>query len=409
MDVLHINHSDIGGGAGIAGYRLHQGLMLKGVTSRLLVDVVKNKNSQVNAIPRNRKLEKTTTFISSSLGVSYVNIASTFRITHHPFYKSADILQFHNLHSGYFNYLAIPALTKDKPAVFTLHDMWGMTGHCSYSYECDRWKTGCGRCPHLDVYPPIAVDGTHLEWQLKKWAYGHSNLKALVTASRWLMDLLQQSILSHIPIHHIPYGLDLDVFEPLDRNACRQLLGIPIDKKVLIFGVPSLSDPRKGGDLVVKALQGLPASLKKDTVLLVMGDGSGQLVESVDIPVVSLGFISGDRLRAIAYSAADLTLFPTRADNLPLTLQESIACGVPVVSFKVGGVPEVVRPGQTGYLSPPGNVEDFRNGIIQLLQDYELRSQMARICREVACQEYALKQQAQHYINLYEQILQNKS
>jgi glycosyltransferase involved in cell wall biosynthesis len=409
MNILHINHSDTHGGAAIAGYRLHQGLVAAGKTSHLLVDIVKSKSPQVNAIPRNRKVEKTTTFLSSLLGINYINLSSSFGIVNHPFYQAADILQFHNLHSGYFNYLAIPALTKDKPAVFTLHDMWGITGHCSYSYDCDRWKTGCGKCPYLDVYPAIKLDGSHVEWQLKKWAYANSNIKAVVTASRWLMDLLQQSILSHIPIHHIPYGLDLDVFEPLDRDACRQVLGIPLDKKVLIFGVPSLSDSRKGGDLVVKALQGLPDSLRKDTVLLVMGDGEGKLVESIDMPVVSLGFISGDRLRAIAYSAADLTLFPTRADNLPLTLQESIACGVPVVSFKVGGVPEVIRPGQTGYLSLPDNVEDFRNGIIELLEDHEQRSQMARTCREIACQEYTLDQQAQRYIELYEHILQNKS
>ncbi len=113
----------------------------------------------------------------------------------------------------------------------------------------------------------------------------------------------------------------------------------------------------------------------------------------------------GDRLKSITYSAADLLICPTRADNLPLVLQESMACGTPMVSFKVGGVPDLVRPGVTGYLAQPEDAQDFCNGIVQLLEDETLRERMSQNCRAIAVAEYPLELQAQRYIELYRQVL----
>ena len=125
------------------------------------------------------------------------------------------------------------------------------------------------------------------------------------------------------------------------------------------------------------------------------------------MPVLNLGYISNDRFKAIVYSAADLFVFPTRADNLPLTLQESMACGTPMVSFKIGGVPDLVRPGITGYLAQPEDTEDFCNGIVQLLEEQNLRDRLSENCRAIALEEYPLELQAQRYIELYHQVLQN--
>lgn len=112
-----------------------------------------------------------------------------------------------------------------------------------------------------------------------------------------------------------------------------------------------------------------------------------------------------DRLKSVAFSAADLFIFPTRADNLPLVLQESIACGTPMVSFNIGGVPDLVRPNITGYLANPEDAEDFAQGIMQLLEDDQLRENMAKNCREIALKEYPLELQAQRYMALYQEIL----
>ncbi|MBW4630336.1 MAG: glycosyltransferase family 4 protein [Iphinoe sp. HA4291-MV1] len=405
MNILHINQSDISGGAAIAGYRLHQGLLAQGINSRLLVGKVETSSDRVASVPSNYYIERQLLRVTSRLGFNYLNLISSFDIPKHSFYKNADILNFHNLHTGYFNYLAIPSLTQNKPAVFTLHDMWSFTGHCAYSYGCDRWKIGCGKCPYPDIYPTIARDNTHLEWKLKNWVYSRSNL-TIVTPSHWLTQQVQQSMLKRFAIHYIPNGINTKAYQPLDPEKCRSILDIPTGKKVLMFGAESLTDSRKGGDLLLKALQNLPASLKTEIVLLTIGNAGEAISEAVEIATLNLGYVSSDRLKSIAYSAADLFIFPTRADNLPLVLQESMACGTPMVSFKVGGVLDLVRPGITGYLAIPEDADDFCRGIVKLLEDESLRDRMKQNCRAIALEEYPLELQAKRYIELYRQVLE---
>jgi glycosyltransferase involved in cell wall biosynthesis len=406
MKVLHINQSDIGGGAGIAGYRLHEGLLNRGIDSRLLVGKAKTKSDRVATVKRKHRLENQCLRLSGRLGLNYLNLISSFDIPKHQFYQEADVLNFHNLHNDYFNYLAIPKLTENKPAVFTLHDMWSFTGHCAYSYDCDRWKTGCGQCAYLDTYPKIERDNTGLEWKLKNWVYSHSHL-IIVTLSRWLTKQVKQSILNRFPIHYIPNGIDTRAYQPLDRELCRKILNIPTHSKVLMFSAHSITDLRKGGDLLIKVLQELPQSLKTETVLLTMGNDSTQITKTVGMKTINLGYIESDRLKSVAYSAADLFVFPTRADNLPLVLQESMACGTPMVSFNIGGVGDLVRHGTTGYLASPEDTQDLSKGIVELLEDIKLQKQMSVNCREIVLKEYSLELQIQGYIELYQQALQN--
>lgn len=406
MNILHINQSDIQGGASIAGYRLHQGLLDSGVQSRMLVGYPQTDSDRVAAVPRRLLLENIIERFTKRLGLNYVHFIHTKKIAQHPFYHSANVLNFHNLHSGYFSYLAIAALTADKPAIWTLHDMWSFTGHCAYSYDCDRWKTGCGHCPYPETYPRIYRDGTHLEWRLKQRIYQKSNL-TLVTPSRWLFDQVQQSILKPFAVHHIPYGVDTSIYQPLDRQQCRTQLKIPATHQVILVAAADLNDPRKGVDLLIQALQHLPKDLQSETTLLILGACDRRVTNSINMPVIQLGYVSDDREKAIAYNAADLVIFPTRADNLPLVLQESLACGTPIVSFQIGGVPDLVRPDITGYLARPEDSNDLRNGIIQLLKNKSLRDRMREQCREIAVTEYALELQTKRYIDLYHQVLQH--
>ncbi|GAB4369326.1 MAG: glycosyltransferase family 4 protein [Elainellaceae cyanobacterium] len=407
MKVLHINQSDISGGAALAANRLHQGLLAQCVDSRFLVGSAKTSSIRVAVLPQKYRIEDQIFRFTGRLGFNDIHRLNSFDIPKHRFYKEADILNFHNLHTGYFNYLALPSLTTIQPAVITLHDMWSFTGHCGYSYDCERWKTGCGQCPYPDSYPPVARDNTYLEWKLKKWVYKHSNL-TVVAPSLWLAKQAKQSMLNSFSIHHIPYGIDTEAYHPLDSNLCRSLLGIPVGKRVLMFGADNVKDARKGTDLLLKALQSLPESLKAETLLLTIGNGSEAISEGVEMLNLNLGYVSSDRLKSIAYSAADLFLFPTRADNLPLVLQESLACGTPIVSFNIGGVPDLVRPGITGYLAIPEDTQDLSKGIVQLLEDRKQHEHMGQNCRAIALKEYSLELQAKQYIELYRQLLDIK-
>ncbi len=413
MRVLLVNAGDYGRGGGhITMYRLHRGLRKAGVDSKLLCKYKKLESPESVAIPHSfvsARLEPRLGQLLSRFGLNDIHCLSTFKIQGLRAYQEADLLDFHGIHSGYFNYLALPSLTAHKPAILTLHDMWHLTGHCMYSYDCERWKSGCGQCPYPESTPPVRKDNTRIEWKLKNWVYQRSQL-TVVTPSSWMAALARQSMLGDLPIHQIPYGVDTAVYRPLDRAHCRALLGIPGAKSVLLFSAmrmnaSSFEGFRKGGDLLVQALRSLPDSLKAETVLLLLGEGGETLAEEVGIAALNLGYVGSDQLKAIAYGAADLFILPTRADNLPLALLESMACGTPLVSFRVGGVPELVRPGITGYLAEPGDATDLANGIMQLLEDDALRHAMSQRCRTIALKEYPLELYVQRYLALYSQVL----
>ncbi|KJH72034.1 glycosyltransferase [Aliterella atlantica] len=412
MKVLHLWKSDsaqYGGGGAVSMYRLHSGLRTSGIDSNILCERKTTDSPYVHTIastPGLTLLDKLLKQVTSRLGLNDVHRLSSFKINQHQAYIDADILHFHGIHGGFINYLALPSLTANKPAVFSLCDMWAMTGHCGFSFDCDRWKTGCGKCPYPNTRPAIKRDATHLEWRLKDWIYNHSNL-SIISKSSWLTALAKQSLLNRFPIYQIANGIDTTIYQPLDREQCRLELEIPLDKKVLMFSAVELNDFRKGADLLLKALQNLPVSLKAETVLLTFGKAGEEIAKDVEMQTYDLGYISDEQQKAIAYCAADLFLFPTRAETFGNVALESIACGTPVVSFKVGGVGDHVRHDITGYLATPEDYQDFSYGIVQLLEDDNFRTSLSQQCREVAVREYSLELCVQQHAELYSRLLQN--
>jgi len=410
LSIVHINNWLGLGGAFIAAYNLHQGLYRAGIQSSFAYAdkfpsaLQPDKDSTIEIEQKHHSFTNLTTAIAKKAGLNFVSNFSASAIKEQKYYKNASLLKFHIIHDDYFSYLLLPHLTENKPAVWTLHDMWGFTGHCAYSYDCSKWQMGCGQCPYPEALPPIQRDATHLEWKLKNWAYERSNLN-IVTPSRWLTEQTKQSMLNRFPIHYIPFGIDTEIYQPHNAHNCRSLLNIPNDYKVLLIGAQTLTNPRKGTDLVVKALSGLPENIKVKTILLTFGDSPPTISEIVGIKTLHLGYINSDSLKAIVYSAADLFLFPTRADIFGLVALEASACGTPTVSFNVGGVPDIVRSGETGYLAQPEDTDDFCYGIMQLLEDDSLLARMGKNCRTVAAKEYSLELQAQRYIQLYQSIL----
>ncbi len=405
MNILHLNQSDIAGGAAIAAYRLHQGLRKVGVDSRLLVpDAVLNEETTTVLAPMSLA-ERALFKLTFELLPHNTNLLRSWKILKTPDYQKADVVHFHNLHTGlYFNYLTIPRITREKPVVFTLHDMWGFTGHCTYSYDCERWLQGCGHCPYPETYPAVQWDNTAIEWWLKKQVYGRSKL-TIVTPSQWLSNLAQKSILGQFPIRTIPYGIDTDVYRPMDKAKSRLHLGLPQEKTVLMFACADLNDSRKGMDFLVQVLKSLPEEIKKNTVLLAMGRGGSSLSEITGIPTIQAGYVESEEEKAGCYSAADIFISTTRADNLPLVLQESLACGTPMLATRVGGCTDVVREGVTGFTAASDDLNGMTHLLIELISNVAHRQEMAVRCRQVAINEYAMKTIAQKYATLYESLI----
>ena len=213
-------------------------------------------------------------------------------------------------------------------------------------------------------------------------------------------EIKKSSLMGRFPISVIPNGLDTDQFQPRDQKFARQLLGIPQEAKVLLFLAERAGSKRKGMDLLHEALGGL-RDIPEIYSLLV---GHGASLNGTGIPGLATGLLRDDISLSAAYSAADVFAIPSMEENLPNTGLESLACGIPIVAFATGGLPDIVRHGETGLLVPRGDVGALRQALAELLQNHERRTGMAMNCRRVALQEYSLDVQAKRYVALYESM-----
>lgn len=214
-------------------------------------------------------------------------------------------------------------------------------------------------------------------------------------------EVQRSSLFGHLPVHVIPNGLDTSVFSPADRTHARVVLGLPLHAKIVLFVAVSVDNRRKGFAQLAAALAGL--SDEPDLVLVSIGKNPPPL--AAPIAHHPLGVVEDDSRLALVYSAADLFVIPSLQDNMPSTVLESLACGTPVAGFDTGGISELVRPGQTGWLAPVGDVEGLRAAMRRLLRNDDERLAMGRRCREIALAEYRQELQAQRYLELYRQII----
>jgi glycosyltransferase involved in cell wall biosynthesis len=396
LNVLHISESDAAGGAARTAYKVHRGLNAGGHTSRMLVGRKVTDDPAIRRIKRNdawRAADRAAGAVFDRLDLQYAFYASSFGVARDPWFREADVVQLHNLHGSYFSYTALPTLTKRRPVVWLLQDQWAYTGHVAYSFDCERWRHGCGSCPYLSEYPRLKHDTTALLWRMKRAVYARSRL-TIIVPSRWMLELARASpLLSRFDMHRIPHGVETDVFRPLPKDEARRRLGLPEGRPLVLFSASDLNEPRKGLHLLEEAL-----SRMDDPPLLALA-GAGEIPKRVE--TVWLGSISDDEVLAQAYSAADVLAVPTIADALTQTAIESIACGTPCVSFDQGGVTDVVTE-ETGYQARFGDVDDLARGLRVVLEDHD---RYAARCREVAEEEFTVDLQVRRYVELYEDVL----
>ena len=341
-----------------------------------------------------RAADRVTGSLFDRASLQYVLYPSSFAVLRDPWFREADVVQLHNLHGSYFSYSALPWLTRRKPTVWLLHDMWPFTGHVAYSYDCERWRHGCGTCPYLREYPALARDTTAVLWRLKRNVYARSRF-TIVTPSRWLRDLAVGSpLLAGHDILVISNGVDVDRFRPRPREEARAELGLSPEKALLLVSAADLGDRRKGMDLLAAALERLG---DLDFELLVAGARAPELPRRARL----LGEVAEPGRMALAYAAADLFVLPTRAENHSAGAIESLACATPCVSFRIGGMPEIVRHLETGDLAEPQDAAGLAEGIRLFLTDVELRARASRAGREAVEHALSLEQQARRFLDLY--------
>lgn len=415
LRVLLLNHVDVGaGGAAVAGMRLHRSLLDAGVDSTLLVGHKAGTEATVVELDHPRAARRVLRKLGYEVGLNELEGLGAHRLPRSELVRQADVVHAHAVHGSWFSYPALARLSRGTPTVLTLHDMWPFTGHCSFSFECDRWRTGCGSCPHPEVFPAIKRDATAVEWRVKDAVWARSRL-VVVSPSRWLADLARESTLGRFEVQVIPHGIDTAEFAPRDRQECRAALGVPEDRTALLFTAASLLTRRSGGDaadrkgvdLLLAALLRVPPPLRGRCTLLLMGS-QGQAMagtlRSAGYDVVEVGYVASDPLKSFVYSAADLFVFPTRADNAPLVVLESLACGTPVATFDVGGLSEMVRAGETGTVAPPEDVHALAADLMAMIEHPERLAAMRTRCRFDVEADHRAEAAAARHVELYEKL-----
>jgi len=416
MRTVHLNTYDVSGGAARAAYRLHQGLREKEVDSSIFVETKNGQDETVGAwTPSGSLLDGLRERVKSrwlhyrlhryqETRPDRVEIFSQARTAHgYRVARSVPGADIYNLHwiRGFIDPLPFFQVI-DQPVVWTLHDMNAFTGGCHYSAGCRQFEDACGRCPQLGS--DNDDDLSRSVWMRKQESYRqvvNAGRLHIVAPSEWLArEAKSSALLTDAPVHVIPYGLDHALFRPRETEGLRTALEIPSQHRIILFVAGSAQNHRKGFDLLVEALSNLTLG---DVTLLSIGSKEPAL--DTQLPHVPLGTIESDPLLSVFYSLADLFVIPSRQDNLPNTVLESMACGTPVVGFETGGIPDMVRPGATGWLAESGNVRSLRNAIEEALNRDAERQRMGDRCREVVEEEFTLERQARQYKTLYEDLL----
>jgi len=314
-----------------------------------------------------------------------------------------DVINVHNLlGSLYANWSLdlVKVCADHAPTAWTLHDMWSFTGRCAYSGDCRKFIDGCdATCPTATEPPVLEPKRIAGAWRRRRRLFDAYPNLAAVAPSRWLACEAGAGSWSNHRIEIIPYGLPLNVYQPIDRVLSRRALGIDTGVPMLLTAATDLRDRRKGGALFTDALQRVSHRPLKLVTL-----GKGILQPQADgICVNSLGFVDHERTKALAYSAADILVHPAPVDNFPNVVMEAIACGTPVVCLPVGGVPEMVRPGSTGWVAEEVSADGLARAIDKALAEISARDWRSS-CRAIANAEYGMDLQTGRYIELFQSL-----
>lgn len=344
---------------------------------------------------------------NASVRFSFSTAPIGFDVTKNSSFKNADVIHLHWINQGF---ISLPGLDKifqsGKPIVITLHDFWYFTGGCHYPGTCTAYMHACGNCPFLKN--PAENDLSAKLHARKTEIFKHADKIAIVGCSNWLKtEASKSSILKNIFITSVPNALRIDNFIPHDLKKMRIKYQLPIDKKIMLFGSMSITDPRKGFQYFKDALTHLTANYTKDTLeIAVFGaikNNHSEVFNNLPFKVNYLGKINPKDIAEI-YSIADVYISPSLEDNLPNTVAEAMSCGIPVVAFHTGGLPEMIDHRKNGYLAAYQNEMDLAAGIHFILSN-EFPEALKISARNKAADTYSPEKVRLAYESVYKNLL----
>ncbi|BAZ29514.1 group 1 glycosyl transferase [Cylindrospermum sp. NIES-4074] len=428
MKIVHVNTYDIQGGAARGTYRLHKGLLQIGQDSRMIVKYKHSLDPRITSVPslnlddnqdvqeicipviQNNYINSNRSSVSNTLfSFSYpgIDLTSTHEVI------DADII---NLH--WITYFQSPPTLKKlfslgKPIVWKFPDMAPFTGGCHYSAGCEKYKQDCVGCIQL-IDDPYNLPSIILKDKLELFA--DSNL-TIVTPSQWMAEHVRQSkLFKNNRIEVIHNSLETDIFIPLSKAEAKQKINLNVDDFVILFGAHYCHETRKGFAEFVLTIQHCLNNerfyslvLANKIKLVCFGYAPLEALESIPIPLLTVGYTDSDQKLQEVYSAADIFVQPSLEENFGFTTVEAMSCATPVVGFNVGIVPEVVKDGITGRIIPVGNTQRMAEAIIDCLLSPQKCQLMGENSHKLIQKEYPLSVQATRYLELYQDLVSSYS
>ncbi|MBN1277360.1 MAG: glycosyltransferase [Deltaproteobacteria bacterium] len=359
---------------------------------------------QIPVLPFEKKGEE---FFRKITGGNDLIFPSTAIMRFHPWIGSADIWHFNNIHGHFVSIPLLGLWSWTKKIVISPVDQYLTTGHCPYAIECNKNLNGCGNCPRLnEPWPGISRDSTHFLWLVKRSFLRLSRLN-MFFHTHFLASYYQQSIKNDgFPVIH--YGVDILRYRPMKKRECAQSLGIEEPKGFTIGLLHSfILDPRKGFLPVIEQLGSLAERFPERIALLVVGHNSEEVrkVIPAGLSLITLPFLKDPRDFARALNLCDVLLYPTVAENLSLTCLYSLACGVPVISYDVGGQGEAISHGKNGFLVKINDGRGILGALTRLAEDPEFHRRMSEGARNTAEKQFDFDRYIDELLVYYQSIL----
>ena len=407
MRVLIVNTSERTGGAAVAANRLMKALNNNGVKAKMLVRDKESDTLTVVGLPKSPLLhwhflwERLVIFVRSRFSRKHlfeIDLANTGSdITRLPEFQEADVIHLHWINQGMLSLSGIQKILRSgKPVVWTMHDIWPATAICHLTLGCRSFTSTCKSCRLLPGSSGLAQS----VWRKKQRLLEDGNI-FFVACSRWLESEAKASaLLKGNKTTSIPNPIDIHIYNRCNKQEARQRLGLPADKKLILFVSQRVTNRNKGMAYLMDACDQLKDLPQLGVVIL---GGHAEEV-TTQLPTFPLGYVNDEHRIVDVYNAVDVFVLPSLSENLPNTIMEAMACGVPCVGFRVGGIPEEIDHKQNGYVAEYRSAEDLARGIRWILTEADYESLCHHAVQKVA-QNYSQQSVAIKYIDVYQQAL----
>ena len=416
MRVLIVNTSERTGGAAVAASRLMEALNNNGVKAKMLVRDKETDRLTVAAVPGQKWMqfyflwERFVVWLRLYFNRKHlfeVDIANCGAdVTQLPEFQEADVVHLHWINQGMLSLKGIrKILNTGKPVVWTMHDIWPATAICHLTLDCRNFETQCAHCRLLPGSGSTNDLSTQI-WKRKQQMLNDRQI-TFVTCSQWLAGEAQKSaLLKGQRVVSIPNPIDTHIYTPKDKQQARQRVGLPTEGCIILFASQRVTNRNKGMGYLLEACRLLAEQYpekKEDITVAILGGHAEEIEGQLPFRTCPLGYVNDEQRIVDIYNAADVFVLPSLSENLPNTIMEAMACGVPSVGFRIGGIPEEIDHQQNGYVADYCSSEDLARGIWWTLYEADHEA-VRKACLQKVAHNYSQQSVANRYLEVYESL-----